>query len=586
MSKRKTPRARPNPWQQELLDQLTALAAGHRQDLRVTGHPRTGPGGLVIVPVSVRTGDMPQAPGGLLVGEVEDFLLILPPTLTAPPWVQTTHHRFAGAPHVLQGNRLCIYLDPAREWDPTAGITPVMNRLWEWLADAAAGKFDPDTALYHPVGGILHHTPGAPTVVVREPVPHHPSTGWLTPRTPDRLDLTDRPADVHSHRTPILPVNHSLPLGAGSTLAELMTLIDSTTADTPGSAPRPSAASQTLLTALAACALRNPEETAQHFVLTVRHPTTPTTPPFLLAGRLQPHPSDALRLLARRRTPSRLGSLPDELRQAAIEWCYLSDERPEVTTRRDAQRPVHAFHGAHVHIWGCGGIGSWAAELVTRAGASRLTLSDPGRITGGLLVRQNYTENHIGMNKAAALAQRLRAIQDDITIDITGPPPDSALLEAADHANLIIDATVSVAAGRFLDLLAQRPHRRAVLAQMATDSLTASLGILTIAAPNTPESLSTIDHTSGRHVLDTPSLEPYHRLWTEPAPGDELRPTRGCSAPTFHGSAADLMATTATLVNLLGTQMRHPVSGTHLCAQPHTGTLPAHHFIAHTDLDR
>ncbi|GAA1153218.1 ThiF family adenylyltransferase [Streptomyces hebeiensis] len=501
--------------------------------------------------------------------------------------MQTTHTRFAGTPHVLQGNRLCIYLDPAREWDPTAGITPVMNRLWEWLADAAAGRFDPETALYHPVGGILHHTPGAPTVVVREPVPHHShGTGWLTPRSPDRLDLTGQPADAHSRRTPILPVDHSLPLGAGSTLAELVTLIDSTTADTPVFALRTGDASQALLTALAASALRNPEGTAQHFVLAVRHPTAPAAPPFLLAGRLQAQPSDTLRLLARRRIPSHLGTLPDELRQAAIEWCYLSDERPEVTTRRDTQRPVHAFHGAHVHIWGCGGIGSWAAELVTRAGASRLTLSDPGRITGGLLVRQNYTENHIGMNKAAVLAQRLRTIRDDVTIDITDPLPDSALLEAADHADIIIDATVSMATGRFLDLLAQRPHRRAVLAQMATDSLTASLGILTIAAPDNPASLSAIDHTSGQHVLDTPSLEPYHRLWTEPAPGDELRPTRGCSTPTFHGSAADLMATTATLVNLLGTQMRHPVSGTHLCAQPHTGTLPAHHFIAHTSLDR
>lgn len=170
-------------------------------------------------------------------------------------------------------------------------------------------------------------------------------------------------------------MHHSLPLGAGSTLAELMALIDSTTADAPGSAPQPGASSPALLTALAAGALRNPEETAQHFILTVRHPTTPTAPPFLLAGRLQPQSSDALRQLARRRTPRRLGSLPDELRQAAIEWCYLSDERPEATTRRDTQRPVHAFHGAHIHIWGCGGIGSWAAELVVRAGASRLTLS-------------------------------------------------------------------------------------------------------------------------------------------------------------------------------------------------------------------
>lgn len=143
MSKRKKPRDQPNSWQQELLGQLTALAAGHRQDLRVTGRPRTGPDNLVTVPISIRTADIPQVQGGLPVKEVEDFDLILPPTPAAPPWVQTRHTRFAGTPHVLEGNRLCIYLDPTREWDPRAGIASVVNRLWEWITDATANKFDP-----------------------------------------------------------------------------------------------------------------------------------------------------------------------------------------------------------------------------------------------------------------------------------------------------------------------------------------------------------------------------------------------------------------------------------------------------------
>ncbi|MFJ3212537.1 ThiF family adenylyltransferase [Streptomyces flaveolus] len=578
MSKRKPPAARPNPSQRRILDQLTTLATAHEPDLRITDRPRTDADGLVTVLISVRTGGMPHAPGGLQLKETEDFHLTLPATPIIPPQVRTPHFRFAGTPHVLQGNRLCLYLDPAREWDPAAGITPVINRLWQWLTAAAAGTFDPATALYHPVGGVLHHTPGAPTVVVREPVSHRLTTAWLTQRTTDRIDLASAPADSHSHRTPILPVD-TLPLGAGSTLAELLTLTHPTTAHNPQAAD---ATSPALLTALAASALRNPEGTTQHFVLAVRHPATPATPPFLLAGRLQPQASDTLRRLARRATPSRLGSLPDDLRHTPIEWCYLSDERPEVTTRRDILRPVRAFQDCHIHIWGCGGIGSWAAEIVARAGASHLTLSDPGRVTGGLLVRQNYTEHHIGMTKATALASHLRTIHHDIHIDTATSPPDPALLTAADQADLIIDATVSITAGRFLDLLAQQPHRKAVLAQLATDSLTASLGVLTIAAPGNPTPLSTIDHTTGGHVLNDPTLEAYQALWDEPAPGDELRPTRGCSTPTFHGSAADLMATTATLITLLGTQMRHPISGTHLCAQPHTGTAPAHHFIPHT----
>lgn len=271
--------------------------------------------------------------------------------------------------------------------------------------------------------------------------------------------------------------------------------------------------------------------------------------------------------------------LPDGIRDSAVEWCYLSDERQAVTTRRDTQRPVNAFRDTHVHIWGCGGIGSWAAELIARSGAARITLSDPGTpITGGLLVRQNYTEADIGENKATALARRLRSLRDDLTVDIC-PPPSPELLDAARQADVIIDATVSITAGRFLDLQARLPGRTAVLAQMTTDTATASHGVLTVSAPGTGHGPSFIDHTAGTHVLAVPILEPYHPLWTEPEPGDEIQPTRGCSVPTFHGSAADLAGTTATLVTLLGMQLHHPVSGTHLCAQPHTGTQPAHHFI-------
>ncbi|GAA5217623.1 ThiF family adenylyltransferase [Streptomyces thinghirensis] len=581
MTKRKPPAPQPNAHQQQMLAELKTLSTQHPADIRLAGRPHTTPNGPCTVPIRLRTGDMPHAPGGLRLGQDEDFLLVLAPTPLTPPRVETTHLRFAGTPHILQGNRLCLYLDPAREWDPSAGLAPVMNRLWQWLTDAAAAKFDPDTALYHPVGGVLHHTPGTPTIVVRDLVPNRPaSIAWLTSRTQDRLDLTtNTPTNQHSHRTPVLLLNHSLPLGAGSTLAELITLIDGTPATAP---PIPNALSHTLLTVLAASARRNTAATAQHFLLAVPHPATPASPPFLLAARLEPDPSDALRHLDPR-TPPRPNTLPTVLRDATLTWCPLSDERPEVTTRRDAERPAHSFHGTHVHIWGCGGIGSWTAELIARAGARHLTLSDPGHITGGLLVRQNYTENDIGTAKATALAQRLRSLRDDLTIDITEPPPAPSLLQAAEHADLIIDTTVNITAGRFLDLLAQAPHRKAVLAQLATDSHSASLGILTLVAPDTHTSATAIDQASGHHVLTAPHLEPYHCLWTQPAPGDELNPTRGCSVPTFHGSAADLMATTATLVNVLGTQMRHPVSGTHLCAQPHTGTHPAHHFIAYAD---
>jgi hypothetical protein len=89
-----------------------------------------------------------------------------------------------------------------------------------------------------------------------------------------------------------------------------------------------------------------------------------------------------------------------------------------------------------------------------------------------------------------------------------------------------------------------------------------------------------IDSRAGTKVLADPALELYQPLWQEALVGDELTPTRGCSVPTFHGSAADLAAVAACLVNLVALHLTAPASGTHLIALPHApGAGPHHHFI-------
>jgi hypothetical protein len=39
----------------------------------------------------------------------------------APPRASVVHDRWIGFPHVLQGERLCLFLHLDAEWDPTAG---------------------------------------------------------------------------------------------------------------------------------------------------------------------------------------------------------------------------------------------------------------------------------------------------------------------------------------------------------------------------------------------------------------------------------------------------------------------------------
>ena len=261
-----------------------------------------------------------------------------------------------------------------------------------------------------------------------------------------------------------------------------------------------------------------------------------------------------------------------------VEWFPVSDERPEVTTRRDSTRPVSAFAGKTVHLWGCGGLGSWVAEFVVRAGAARVVLCDPGRITGGLLVRQNYVETDVGDSKVDALAARLRAVSD--AVEVTTRQAHIPDVSDLNDADLVIDVTVSVAISRMLDSAAAAAVRP-VLAQMACDVRTGTLGILSVSMPPETSGCLSIDQRAGEAVKADGTLEVFRELWGSETDTDELIPTRGCSAPTFHGSAADLSGVAASLASILGSHLgsSEPVSGTHLISLPHGEAGPLRGFV-------
>lgn len=261
-----------------------------------------------------------------------------------------------------------------------------------------------------------------------------------------------------------------------------------------------------------------------------------------------------------------------------LEWLPVSDERTEVTTRRDSARPVAAFSGKTVHVWGCGGLGSWVAEYVVRAGAKKVALCDPGKITGGLLVRQNFEEADVGNTKVEALAQRLRAISDTVAVSVHEARTPAGL--DLTQVDLIIDATVSIAISRLLDGAVAQAGRP-VLAQIATDARTGTLGIMTVSMPPLTAGPLTIDREAGLKVTANGDLEAFHELWKPPEDGEEIIPTRGCSTPTFHGSAADLAGVAASLTSILGSHLgaETAVSGTHLISLPHGEAGPLRTFL-------
>jgi hypothetical protein len=81
---------------------------------------------------------------------------------------------------------------------------------------------------------------------------------------------------------------------------------------------------------------------------------------------------------------------------AAINWCEVREERPEVVIPRDHGSPVSWWRGRRVTLLGCGAIGSVVAMLMARASAAKIRLYDNRLVAPGVLIRQNYSRRLIG----------------------------------------------------------------------------------------------------------------------------------------------------------------------------------------------
>ena len=91
----------------------------------------------------LRTQGIQRVDGGIPVGAHENIIVTVDRSELAPPRAEVEHLRFLHHPHVLQGHRLCLYLDPSREWDPRNGFGGFLDRLFNWLADAAGARSTP-----------------------------------------------------------------------------------------------------------------------------------------------------------------------------------------------------------------------------------------------------------------------------------------------------------------------------------------------------------------------------------------------------------------------------------------------------------
>lgn len=135
------------------------------------------------------------------------------------------------------------------------------------------------------------------------------------------------------------------------------------------------------------------------------------------------------------------------------------------------QEGLNRLQKAHVLIAGVGGVGSFAAEALARAGVGRLTLLDSDTVDVTNLNRQIHATQHtIGQPKVQVMAKRIADINPDIQVhclqEFLLDDNVEALLGDTPY-DYIIDAVDTVTAKLALILYA-RAHNIPVISSMGT----------------------------------------------------------------------------------------------------------------------
>ena len=138
---------------------------------------------------------------------------------------------------------------------------------------------------------------------------------------------------------------------------------------------------------------------------------------------------------------------------------------------------VEKLHRCHVAVFGLGGVGSYAAEALCRAGVGELTLIDSDTVSLSNLNRQLYAlHSTVGKPKAEVAAARCLDIDPAVTVHPIVGTYDAAHREAffADY-DYVVDAIDLVSCK--LDLIEQAQQRNIpILSALGTgNKLDASL---------------------------------------------------------------------------------------------------------------
>ena len=98
------------------------------------------------------------------------------------------------------------------------------------------------------------------------------------------------------------------------------------------------------------------------------------------------------------------------------------DKQDTIYTRTEMMlgtEAVEKLKGAHVAVFGVGGVGGFTVEALARAGVGRITLIDSDRVAVSNINRQIIaTQSTVGMYKTEAMRERIRDINPECEVII------------------------------------------------------------------------------------------------------------------------------------------------------------------------
>jgi proteasome lid subunit RPN8/RPN11 len=582
-----------SPGQEDAIRSLLSVARLSRGALTVDLDYQRRTDADVEVRVWLSSASLPSAEQGIPLEEWEPIDVFIPEGFPLdPPIAASGRCDFVELPHQAFGSGFCVRVSPS-DWDPSAGMPGFLQSLIGVYRRIALGTLEGQLRPWRPPDSY----PPTGCVVIKADLPHDDrATPGAFLRWAVGVRVGDDRIDVAEWLGPggAIDQEHDLTSALSGELERVRGRVPGAFLIPAAVLPKPIAFEyfnfiakllvrlraqdmdgNVLLSWLVdAMAVNRPPgerqepDQAEPGMMLFRSPadtrfTTADPEARFAAAWLTPADS---RLLTAVLTAESDSEAQEEMRReltvAPVRWAQVYDGRPETVWRRETGRAAEKLAGSRVLVLGCGGLGAPIAEHCVRAGAARVHVVDSATVSPGILVRQPYEDADIGKPKAEVLARRLDRIRPETTVTALEADVLSAdvLGEGQlDGYDLIIDATANRSVATKLERSRRDQHSRWPALVTVAISQRATAGVAAVTPRGSVGAGVDLLRRLGLETLANPALaDIYAEFFPRRSEKINFQPEPGCSDSTFIGSATDISALAAQLLDGALTRLESP----------------------------